>query len=81
MAFDVKDNDKINGLYYKASIDEVADNTKGDVNMPHLPVPGIYGAVVNTVAQTVARGGKELMKKSAETLNLEEGYKIYLLPK
>jgi len=76
----VKDNDKIDGLYYKAPIDETVDNTKNNVNAPSIPIPGVYGAVINSVTQSVVSGGKDLMKRTS-SLNLEEGYKVYINPK
>lgn len=80
VSFGVKDNDKIDGLYYKAPIDETVDNTKNAVNAPSLPVPGVYGSVINSVTQSIVQGGKDLMKRAA-SLNLEEGYKLYVIPK
>ena len=76
----VKDNDKIDGLYYKAPIDETVDKTKEGVNAPSIPIPGVYGAVINSVTQSVVSGGKDLMKRTS-SLNLEEGYKVYINPK
>ncbi len=76
----VKDNDKIDGLYYKAPIDETVDKTKEGVNAPSIPIPGMYGAVINSVTQSVVSGGKDLMKRTS-SLNLEEGYKVYINPK
>ena len=80
VSFGVKDNDKIDGLYYKAPIDETVDNTKNAVNAPSLPVPGVYGSVINSVTQSIVQGGKDLMKRAA-SLNLEEGYKLYIIQK
>ena len=80
VAFGVRDNDKIEGLYYKAPIDETVDKTKEDVNPPPIPIPGQYGQIINGVAQSVVKGGKELMKKS-KSLTLEEGYKLYVIQK
>jgi Conjugative transposon, TraM len=80
VSFAVKDNDKIDGLYYKAPIDETVDNTKNNVSAPSIAIPGAYGAVINSVTQSIVSGGKDLMKRTA-SLNLEEGYKVYIIPK
>jgi|ERR1035437_2120967 hypothetical protein len=80
VSFGVKDNDKIDGLYYKAPIDETVDNTKNAMNAPSLPLPGVYGSVINSVTQSIVQGGKDLMKRAA-SLNLEEGYKLYIIQK
>lgn len=75
--FAVWDNDRLEGIYYKAPIDETVDNAKQDVNAPQ--VPGTYGAVLSTLTQTVVKSGKDLMKKK-QTLNLEDGYKLFIVP-
>lgn len=78
VSLSVKDNDRIDGLYFKAPIDESMDKTKEGVNTPALPLPGTYGKIISSTAQSVIQNGKEIMKKSS-SLNLEEGYKLYLL--
>lgn len=78
VSFSVKDNDRIDGLYFKAPIDESVDKTKQGINPSSIPIPGPYGKIVTTAAQSVVQNGKEIMKKSS-SLNLEEGYKLYLL--
>lgn len=80
VSFGVKDNDRVDGLYFKAPIDESVDKTKEGVAAPSLPIPGTYGKIINSAAQSVVQGGKELMKRSS-SLNLEEGYKLYLILK
>ena len=80
VAFTVKDNDRIEGLYYKAPIDEAVDKTKEGMNAPSISIPGAYGGVISSVTQSVFQGGKNLMKGTS-SLNLNEGYKVYLIPK
>ena len=80
VSFGVKDNDKIEGLYYKAPIDETVDNTKSNLNAPSIPIPGAYGGIINSITQATVQSGKDLMKRAA-SLNLEEGYKVYIIPK
>lgn len=77
VSLSLQDNDRIEGLYYKAPIDESVDDTKEEVNLPK--VGGKYSGVINKVTETVVREGKDLMRKS-QTLNLEEGYKVYIVP-
>ena len=80
VAFSVKDNDRIEGLYFKAPIDEAVDKTKEGMNAPSISIPGAYGGVISSVTQSVFQGGKNLMKGTS-SLNLNEGYKVYLIPK
>lgn len=75
--FSVNDNDRIEGIYYKAPIDETVDKTKEETEVP--AIPGTYGKLINTVSNTAVRAGKELMKKNS-ALQLQEGYKIFIIP-
>jgi len=75
VSLSVQDNDRIEGFYYKAPIDETVDKSKEEVN---VRLPGNLGAL-NQVAETAIRGGKDLMRRS-QTLNLSEGYKLYIIP-
>ena len=70
VAFTVKDNDRIEGLYYKAPIDEAVDKTKEGMNAPSISIPGAYGGVISSVTQSVFQGGKNLMKGTS-SLNLQ----------
>ncbi len=71
----VLDNDRLEGIYYKAPIDETVDKTKEDMSLPEIP--GAYGGVLNSVAERVIGSGKDLMKRKA-SLNLAEGYKLFI---
>jgi hypothetical protein len=75
ISWSVLDNDRIEGIYYQAPIDQVVDKNKEEAE---IELPGTYGAAIGKVAQTVIKGGKELMKKST-ALSVKEGYKIYIL--
>lgn len=77
VSFSVNDNDRLEGIYFKAPIDETGDKTKDETEIP--TVPGTYGKLITTVSNTTMKAGKELMKKNG-TLNLEEGYKIFIIP-
>jgi len=71
----VQDNDRIEGFYYKAAIDETVDKQKDEIE---VNLPGKFG-VLNKVAEKAISGTKDLMHRS-QTLNLNEGYKLYIIP-
>ncbi len=73
----VQDNDRMEGIYYKAPIDEVVDKTTDQVNAPQIT--STYGGVINSITQAVTSQSKALIKKTA-TLNLEDGYKLFIIP-
>lgn len=70
----VLDNDRIEGIYYQTPVDDIAQKKKEDVE---IELPGTYGKAISKVAETVIKGGKEIIKKS-NTLNLREGYKLFI---
>lgn len=71
----VQDNDRIEGLYYKAAIDETIDKQKEEIE---VNLPGKFG-ILNKVTEQAISGGKDLMRRS-QTLNLNEGYKLFIIP-
>ena len=74
--FSVMDNDRIEGLYYKAPLDEVVDNAQDDANTG-VTVSSNY-SLINSTTQGALNRTKELLQKS-RTLTLEEGYLIYIV--
>lgn len=70
----VLDNDNIEGVFYKAPIDEVKDGKTDQVI-----VPGKYSGVISNAVNKTVDGVKELAKKS-RSLELEDGYIIYIMP-
>lgn len=76
--YNVMDNDRIEGIYNKAPIDEVLENSQDNTNINYAGKDKTYGGIVNSIAQNTAGKAKELMQKS-RSLNLAEGYVIYLV--
>jgi hypothetical protein len=78
--YSVMDNDRIEGLYYQAPVDEVLAGTTDNSNLNNniSNNPG-YGAVINNVSRGAVNSAKQLVQKS-RSLTLQEGYSIYLIP-
>ena len=75
--FVIQDNDHIEGIYYKSPVDEVVDDAQDGVNTSVNPSKSIN--LVNSITQNGLSRTKELLQKT-RTLNLEEGYLLYLVP-
>ncbi len=75
MRFIIYDNDRIEGIYYQSAIDEVANST---VDNSTVQI-GAYGTLAGSIGQSAFNGSKVLLQKS-RSLDLPEGYTIYLAP-
>lgn len=71
----VLDNDRIEGIFYKAPVDETSEKTQDQTD---VPVGGTYGSVLNKVGKTIVDQGKDLLQKT-RALKVEDGYIIYLI--
>ena len=75
--FIVRDNDHIEGIYFKSAVDEVVDDTQDATNTYVTPSKSID--LINRLAQGSMTRTKELLQKT-RTLNLDEGYTVFLVP-
>ncbi|MHB8260116.1 MAG: conjugative transposon protein TraM [Bacteroidia bacterium] len=80
----VLDHDNIEGITYQAPVDQVAGNAADNTNTPYVYTPpniapGI-GNVITGVVSGTARAAKDLIKKT-RSLELTDGYNIYIIPK
>ena len=75
--FIVRDNDHIEGIYFKSAVDEVVDDTQDATNTYVTPSKSID--LINRLAQGGMTRTKELLQKT-RTLNLDEGYSVFLVP-
>ena len=78
----VMDNDRLEGLFSKAPIDDVMDEQAQQAN-PNTQIPTnttqYLANTVNNTAKSVVQGAKSLYAKT-RNLNVNEGYAIFLLP-
>lgn len=79
----VLDHDNIEGIYYKAPIDDVKDgaidNTNPQANNLTNQIPFV-GGLATGIANGMIKGSKDLLKKS-RVLDLTDGYHMYIIPK
>ena len=75
--FIIRDNDHIEGIYFKSALDEVVDDTQDATNTYVTPSKSID--LINRLAQGGMTRTKELLQKT-RTLNLDEGYAVFLVP-
>ena len=75
--FAILDNDRIEGLFYRAPLDEVVDDSQDAVNT-NLSPSNNYD-LVNRISQGTLSKTKELLQKS-RVLVLPEGYPVFLIP-
>lgn len=78
--YNIMDNDRIEGLYYQAPIDEVAASTADNANLNNNVSSSLsYGSMLNNVSKGAVTSAKQLLQK-ARSLTLEEGYSLFLMP-
>ena len=70
----VFDNDRIEGIAYKAPIDEVVEKQQDETD---VNIGTQYDGIINKGVKSVVKGTKELIQKS-RTLKLDDGYVVFL---
>ncbi len=77
--YNIMDNDRIEGLFYQAPVDEVVASTTDNSNLnSNLSTNPVYGNAINNMSRGAVNSAKQLLQKS-RSLTLPEGYALYIL--